>query len=45
MTVTGFGFLRPDNAGEDVFFHRTALEDASIETVFRGDKFEFVRVK
>ncbi len=32
----GFGFIRAEN-GQDVFFHRSELQDASFDTL-RGDE-------
>ena len=31
ITERGFGFIQPDNARDDVFFHQSALVDVRIE--------------
>ena len=33
----GFGFIRPAMGQQDLFFHRTALEDRSFEGLRIGD--------
>ena len=38
----GFGFIKPDNGGKDVFVHVTALEAAGIYGLNEGDKVSFV---
>lgn len=38
----GFGFIKPDNGGKDVFVHVTALEFAGIHGLNEGDKVSFV---
>jgi cold shock protein len=38
----GFGFIKPDNGGQDVFVHATALERAGIRALNEGDKVSFV---
>lgn len=38
----GFGFIKPDNGGKDVFVHVTALEAAGINGLNEGDKVSFV---
>lgn len=37
----GFGFIQPDNGGNDVFVHATALERAGINGLKEGDKVAF----
>ena len=34
----GFGFIKPDDGGPDVFVHIPALEQAGIRTVTQGSK-------
>jgi cold shock protein len=37
----GFGFIKPDNGGKDVFVHATALERAGIRGLVEGQKVSF----
>jgi CspA family cold shock protein len=37
----GFGFLKPDDGGSDIFFHRHALIHANIDTIEVGDRLSF----
>jgi CspA family cold shock protein len=37
----GYGFIQPDNGGNDVFVHATALERAGINQLKEGDKVAF----
>jgi CspA family cold shock protein len=37
----GFGFIRPDNGGEDVFVHITAVKDAHYDSLNDNDVVEF----
>ena len=37
----GFGFIVPDEGGNDVFVHVTALEAAGIPSIDEGDKITF----
>jgi len=32
----GYGFIRPDEGGDDVFFHHTSVVGANIEDLNRG---------
>jgi CspA family cold shock protein len=41
-TAKGYGFIRPDDGGKDVFVHATALEAAGIRSLNEGDKVTFV---
>jgi CspA family cold shock protein len=38
ITERGFGFIRPDNGHDDVFFHRSALVDVSFDQLRQGDR-------
>lgn len=37
----GFGFIAPDNGGNDVFVHATALERAGMRGLNEGQKVSF----
>ena len=37
----GFGFIQPDNGGNDVFVHATALERAGLRGLVEGQKVSF----
>ncbi|ACT59116.1 cold-shock protein [Hirschia baltica] len=37
----GFGFIAPDNGGNDVFVHATALERAGMNGLSEGQKVSF----
>jgi len=37
----GFGFIRPEGASEDVFFHSTALQGLVFDNLNEGQKVEF----
>lgn len=37
----GFGFIQPDEAGNDVFVHATALERSGINGLNEGQKVSF----
>lgn len=41
-TAKGFGFIRPEEGGNDVFVHATALERAGIRALNEGDRVSFV---
>jgi CRISPR-associated protein (TIGR03986 family) len=41
-TTKGFGFIRPDNGGPDVFVHVTALGRAGLSSLKEGQKVSFV---
>ena len=37
----GFGFIRPDGASEDIFFHTTAVQGGSFDDLNEGQTVEF----
>ncbi len=37
----GYGFIQPDEGGNDVFVHATALERAGISSLREGQKVKF----
>ena len=41
ISERGFGFIRPENGHEDVFFHRSALVDVSFEQLRQDDRVTF----
>lgn len=41
-TAKGFGFIQPEQGGNDVFVHATALERAGIRSLNEGDRVTFV---
>jgi len=38
ITDRGFGFIRPDEGQDDIFFHGTALSGVSFEQLRQGDR-------
>ncbi len=37
----GFGFIQPDDGGEDAFVHISAVEKAGLTTLNEGQKVEY----
>ncbi len=37
----GFGFIKPDDGGKDVFFHAQSLVDVAFDDLQEGDKVTF----
>lgn len=40
-TTKGFGFIQPDDGGNDVFVHISAVERAGMRTLVEGQKISF----
>lgn len=43
-STKGFGFIQPEEGGDDIFVHISALEKAGIGNLTEGDKVEFTVV-
>lgn len=41
ITDRGFGFIRPQDGGDDVFFHRSSLVGVAFEQLRQGDRVSF----
>lgn len=41
ITDRGFGFIRPESGGEDIFFHRSSLVGVTFEQLRQGDRVTF----
>jgi CspA family cold shock protein len=37
----GFGFLTPDQAGDDIFVHHTAIQGSGFKSLTEGQKVEY----
>jgi len=37
----GFGFIRPDGLNQDLFFHRSSVEEPTFEDLKEGDAVQF----
>jgi CspA family cold shock protein len=40
-TTKGFGFIQPDDGGQDVFVHISAVERAGLSNLVEGQKINF----
>ncbi len=40
-STKGYGFIKPDNGGQDVFVHISAVERAGLATLNEGQKVEY----
>lgn len=38
----GYGFILPEDGGEDIFVHITALEEAGLKTLHEEEKVQYV---
>jgi len=41
----GFGFIRPEPEGEDIFFHASAVADGRFDALEEGVRVEFEQVR
>ncbi|WP_342640858.1 cold-shock protein [Rhodoligotrophos ferricapiens] len=41
----GFGFIQPDDGGQDVFVHISAVERSGLSTLREGDKLTYEVVR
>lgn len=37
----GFGFIKPDGAADELFFHRSAVQNEGFDTLQEGQQVEF----
>ena len=37
----GYGFIQPEDGGDDVFVHITSVKDAGLDTLNEGDQVTF----
>ncbi len=41
ITDRGFGFIKPEDGREDIFFHRSSLVGTTFEQLRQGDRVTF----
>ena len=42
--LKGYGFINPDDGGQEVFVHYSAIEGVGYRNLYEGDQVEFEKV-